>query len=265
MKKAIFVVLCVNAFLLAGRFVQEVDVHAQNEKCATKNGDVNGDDLLDMSDAVAILGNLFLGDPAKLVPICDAQGGELTEEQREILSHMSIVQLSMGEDEEGNSLGTAKTIRFTGVNVQIVNGLEATNGFPDDPDSFDPVQTTTNGLGNLIVGYQEMRGGGDDRTGSNNIVVGQRHNYSSFGGLVVGHRNTISGVYSSVSGGDRNTASGAGSSVSGGQQNTASGVGSSVSGGGGDGAGQGNIAAGDYSTVSGGRGVTATGEAGHAP
>ncbi len=192
MKKAIFVVLCVlcvNAFLLAGRFYQELDVHAQQEKCCTMTrGDINGDGELDVSDAIRILAHLFLG-ATEPVPICNAQGGELTEEQREILSHMSMVQLSMGEDEQGNDLGTAKTIRFTGVNVQIVNGLEATNGFPEDPNSVNPVQTVTNGVGNLIVGYQELRGARDDRTGSHNIVAGAGHNYSSFGGLVVGEEN----------------------------------------------------------------------------
>ncbi len=288
MKKAIFVVLCINAFLLSGRFYQELDVLAQEEKCATKNGDVNGDDLLDISDAIRILAHLFLG-ATEPVPICNAQGGELTEEQREILSHMSMVQLSMGGDEQGNDLGTAKTIRFTGVNVQVVNGLWATNGFPQQPNSANPVQTVTNGVGNLIVGYQELRGARDDRTGSHNIVVATQHNYSSFGGLVVGHRNTISGVYSSVSGGFRNTASGDVSTVSGGDVNTASGGHSSVSGGGSNRAiglgssvsggsdntargghssvsgGSFNTASGDFSTVSGGLSVTVQDEAGHAP
>jgi hypothetical protein len=43
--------------------------------CAAKNGDVNGDGNVDMSDPVTILGNLFLGSPAVLVPLCSAQGG----------------------------------------------------------------------------------------------------------------------------------------------------------------------------------------------
>ena len=41
------------------------------------------------------------------------------------------------------------------------------------------------------------------RTGSHNVVVGQRHNFSRFGGLVVGDHNTISGDFASVSGGDQ--------------------------------------------------------------
>jgi len=68
---------------------------------------------------------------------------------------------------------------FEGVNVQIVNGTGTTDGTP-------------NTLGNLIVGYNELRDYGNDRRGSHNIVVGQRHRYSSNGGLVAGYQNTIS-------------------------------------------------------------------------
>ncbi len=88
------------------------------------------------------------------------------------------------------------TIRFSGVNVQLVSGSGSTNG-------------TVNGLGNLIVGYNRVRTvpGDTDRSGSHNIIVGQCHNYSSYGGLVTGYWNTISGRYSSVGGGLGNTAS----------------------------------------------------------
>jgi hypothetical protein len=40
------------------------------QKCAAQNGDVNADGAVDLSDAVTILGNLFLGSPPKLVPLC---------------------------------------------------------------------------------------------------------------------------------------------------------------------------------------------------
>jgi hypothetical protein len=39
-------------------------------KCTAKNGDVNADGTVDLSDAVTILGHLFLGRPAQLVPLC---------------------------------------------------------------------------------------------------------------------------------------------------------------------------------------------------
>ena len=44
------------------------------EKCSTKNGDVNADGTVDIADAVTVLGNLFLGNPTALVPLCEVQG-----------------------------------------------------------------------------------------------------------------------------------------------------------------------------------------------
>jgi hypothetical protein len=106
-----------------------------------------------------------------------------------------------------------ETVRFSGVNVQIVNGTGSTDG---------PV----NGTGNLIVGYNELRGGGEIsiRTGSHNLIVGGLNDYSSFGGFVAGAFNTISGQFASVSGGLGNTASGDFASVSGGADRSASGA-----------------------------------------
>jgi hypothetical protein len=73
-----------------------------------------------------------------------------------------------------------------------------------------PIPDCPNGLGNLIVGYNEPRPGGFEniRTGSHNVVVGRWHNFSRFGGLVVGHSNTISGDFAVVSGGYLNKARG---------------------------------------------------------
>jgi hypothetical protein len=132
-----------------------------------------------------------------------------------------------------------------GTNLHIENGLGATNGKPADPyDRVNP--PVVNGLGNLIVGYNALRGGGDLRGGSHNLVLGDGSNYSSYGGLVAGSFNTITGPYCSVSGGQANTASSFSSSVSGGFFNTATGASSSVSG------GAFNDAKGDYASVSGG-------------
>jgi hypothetical protein len=115
--------------------------------------------------------------------------------------------------------GAANEVVISGANLRIVNGLGSTE--------------TTNGLGNLIVGYNEPRqfGGPDIRTGSHNVVVGKEHNFSSFGGLVIGEGNEISGQFASVTGGFSNRASGDSSSISGGAGSIASGDSSSISGG----------------------------------
>jgi hypothetical protein len=130
------------------------------------------------------------------------------------------------------------TVRFSGVNVQVVSGSGATGG-------------VINGTGNLIVGYNENVA--DSRTGSHNLVVGPFHTYTSSGGLIAGANNTVSGNSSSVAGGNVNTASGTYSSVSGGASNIASGAYSSVSG------GYQNTASDFFTSVSGGKENTASG------
>ena len=124
-------------------------------------------------------------------------------------------------------------VYISGANLHVDNGT----GTRDAP----------NALGNVIIGYNGIRGGGDDdRSGSHMLVVGDFNNYGSCGGIVVGYANTTSGPYSSVSGGSYSEASGGYSSVSGGTGNEASGEYSSVSG------GDLNIASGPYAAVSGG-------------
>jgi hypothetical protein len=103
---------------------------------------------------------------------------------------------------------------ITGANLRIINGLGQTDCGPQD----HPMPDCPNGLGNLFVGYNEPREGGENiRNGSHNVVVGKQHQFSSVGGLVVGLQNEIRGVYTSVSGGVRNTAAGAHASISGGK------------------------------------------------
>ena len=147
------------------------------------------------------------------------------------------------------------TVRFEGVNVQIVNGSGTTDG-------------ETTGTGNLIIGYNELRETPgepvdcsdrwvcDYRGGSHMLVIGEANNYTSdsHGGMVVGNWNETSAPFASVSGGANNTASGEASSVSGGNANTASGGVSSVSGGGW------STASGGYAAVSGGIQNRASGE-----
>jgi len=117
--------------------------------------------------------------------------------------------------------------------VRIIKGnLMITNG-----GNF----TELNGKGNLVIGASVVT-----QAGTHNIVVGDTHTFSSYGGLVVGLNNTVSGPFSAVTGGWKNTASGYISAVSGGFRNEASGYYSSVSG------GDGNVASGGSSAVSGG-------------
>ena len=138
-------------------------------------------------------------------------------------------------------VGGYDTLRFSGMNLQIINDKGST--------------ATSNGLGNLIVGYNERREGAENiRTGSHYVVIGSEHNFSAYGGIVAGVSNTASSRFSSVSGGSLNTASGWFSSVSGGMGNTARAAFSSISG------GTNNTASGGGSSVSGGANNTASGQ-----
>lgn len=126
---------------------------------------------------------------------------------------------------------------FEGVNLIVQSGSGVTGG-------------EVNGVGNLIVGYDE--GDVDDiKSGSHNLIVGGFHTYTSYGGFVAGFDNAVTAPAASVSGGRENEAAGHNSSVSGGERNLAGGNLSSVTG------GNGNFANGEGSTVSGGfqRGV----------
>src|SRR5437588_655939 len=134
----------------------------------------------------------------------------------------------------GVSRGTANgydTLFFSGMNLQVLNGTGN--------------ETAVNGLGNLIVGYDD-NGNGYSRTGSHNLIAGDNGGWTSYGGLLAGNFNEISGIYASVSGGGSNVASGPAASVSGGGNNGAFGQNASVSG------GDNNTASGLEASVSGG-------------
>lgn len=143
------------------------------------------------------------------------------------------------------------TVVLASANLQLTNGLGATNGNPSNP--YLDGTGVVNGLGNLIIGYNEIGGATDNRSGSHNLILGQRQNYTRFGGLVAGAGNTISGPYASVTGGTLNIASGNVATVGGGARNEADGIGAAVSG------GWENEAKGLYASVTGGIFNRATG------
>lgn len=125
------------------------------------------------------------------------------------------------------------TVVLTGANLQIVNGQGTTN--------------TKNGLGNLLVGYNEIRNDGSDlKTGSHNLVLGPGNNYSSAGGVVSGNGNAITALQACALGGSGNVAGGAGACTLGGTGGSAGGVAATVTG------GFHNTAGGDNASVSGG-------------
>jgi hypothetical protein len=138
---------------------------------------------------------------------------------------------------QSSGIGGKPTIQFSGVNLQLINGSGS--------------ETTLNGEGNLVIGYNPAPG---IQTGSHNLLLGIGDQADlSYGGINAGLHNTINGPGASVLGGNENTASGLQSTVTGGALNTASGQDSSVSG------GAENGASGIDSSISGGSVNTASG------
>jgi len=147
------------------------------------------------------------------------------------------------------------TVQFSGVNLQVLNG--------------SGLETTINGTGNLILGYDPSPG---IQTGSHDLLVGGNGNaYTSYGGIIVGgHNNTITGPYASILGGAENTATGNSSTITGGHSNKAASNYSTVSGGCSNLAGSGTLAVnadctnttliGDFASIAGGAGNQASAE-----
>jgi hypothetical protein len=163
------------------------------------------------------------------------------EEQKALKALLPYIKFN------ASGIGGKPTIQISRANLQIVNGLGTTE--------------TLNGVGNLIIGYDEEPG---TQTGSHDLMLGTGQSYTSYGAILGGLENTASGPSSFVVGA-HDTASGPNASVSGGQQNTANTYSASVSGGSGNIAGVrgetccGNREADVYPSVSGGTENTAEG------
>jgi hypothetical protein len=132
----------------------------------------------------------------------------------QVLAHMTY---------EPEGIDKKPTVRFTGVNVQVVNGENAT--------------ASHNGEGNVVIGYDEnpatetCKGKASAQTGSHNLILGEDQEFTSYGGIVAGFGNAIIAELASVIGGECNLAAAEVASVTGGTQNNAIGVASTVSGG----------------------------------
>jgi hypothetical protein len=137
-----------------------------------------------------------------------------------------------------------------GANLRVQDGTGSTASVPGQE----------NGKGNVIIGYDEDNTDQDAvKTGSHNLVVGEGHTYTSHGGFVGGHENSITARSASVVGGAANVAGADESTVCGGFRNSATGGGATVSG------GYDNVAIGTGSTVSGGTDQTASSDGQHLP
>src|SRR5690606_4002008 len=161
---------------------------------------------------------------AALQDILDEQAATISTLESTVATLSS--QLSAVEGSSVMALGPYLTVQggdrptatLSGLNLQIVNGMGATS--------------TANGVGNLIIGYDEPRttppetcslgmhadeenctkNGGtwavSHKSGSHYVVVGPQHNYSQYGGLLAGYGNSSTGWFASATGGAGNQATG---------------------------------------------------------
>ena len=187
--------------------------------------------------------------------IAELKADNSTLSQRIVALEAFIAELqavmSVTTDERNNA-----AVVFSGVNVHVNNGSGQTD--------------FVNGLGNLIVGYDEVQAAAvefcsdasfDDETacteageifadvhksGSHSLIVGLGHNYSQAGAFIAGAVNSVNAGFASVSGGLFNRASGISSSVTGGADNVAAGSFSSIAG------GNNNLASAQGSSIAGG-------------
>ena len=124
----------------------------------------------------------------------------------------------------GTSPVLTELAKYVTVNPGAVNGLKGphvifhhANVHVQSGSGTTADATGPTGLGNLIVGYNEMPVmSGGSRVGSHNLVVGPSHSFASKGGAVFGTDNLISGQYATILGGHQNASTGQASSVLGG-------------------------------------------------
>ncbi len=214
-------------------------------------GDVNGSNSVTASDALAVLRksvgmNVALtcsGDCATLDPRVTTLEDTLAATQAALAEMQDLFAAAQADvaSLKATLAGVSRsgnTIVVSGANLQVVDGSGSTSG-------------PTNGLGNVIIGYNEKTGS-QPRTGSHNLVVGQENGYSSFGSIVGGEFNLATARGASVLGGSYNTASGLYATVAGGSSNTASGQNAAAGG------GYSNLSSGSYASVAAGCESTAS-------
>lgn len=227
------------------------------------NPDVDGSEDIGAADLIELF--LYFGNPLgfqissdaddmslphvlqQLATLLVAQQEEIASLQVQIQSQQQALEaftplLSLVAVAERSSFAQ-DTWNLSGLNVQLDNGSGTTYG-------------ESNGLGNLVLGYNEDEGGhrneegslmsGEVRIGSHNLVVGAGHSYGSNGGLLGGYNNSQWGQGASILSGQASLATGTWSSILGGLDNRATATNTCISG------GHANTASGDRASVSGG-------------
>ncbi|MEC8360859.1 MAG: hypothetical protein VX002_01040, partial [Bacteroidota bacterium] len=184
---------------------------------ADASGQVGAEDLIELFIYFGNpLGFQISDDDMSLPSILEQLAELLVAQQEQIASLEEQLQgqeqaiaslaplLSLVPVAERSSFGQ-DTWNLSGLNVRLDNGAGTTYG-------------ASNGLGNLILGYNESEGGhrdaegnfmdGEVRVGSHNLVVGAGHTYGSNGSLLGGYNNSLFGQGSAILSGQASLATG---------------------------------------------------------
>jgi hypothetical protein len=169
-------------------------------------------DIIALQNSVALLQTTL----SNLQNTANAQAATITALQQKT-APLSLMTDTTRMDGKKNT-----ELYVTGVNVHIVSGSGATSDNTVDAKGNPIAGTSLLGLGNLIIGYNATgNASGDYRVGSHNLVMGDRNNYYSFGGVITGHDNVISGRFALVLSGESNYALADETAVIGGGNNRA--------------------------------------------
>lgn len=145
----------------------------------------------------------------------------LEAENEQLVLQVAAMQISLDDaNSQDTLLGTRveqveellTCVDFDSANLTLI--VESCNLIVRD-GSGNTASTT--GLGNLIIGYDTDESLSKNKTGTHNLVVGDEHEYSSYGGLVAGRANSVHGPYASITGGRNNVVGLDYASVSGGR------------------------------------------------
>jgi Cys-rich repeat protein len=155
---------------------------------------------------------------------------------------MAVVQDKLSNIIFDDNYQGHKAIIFRGVNVHVENGQGNT--------------MSSNGVGNLVVGYDEGTGTKD---GSHNIVIGKNHEYQCIASFVSGSNNKVYSPSSAAVGGQYNTVDGDNSATVAGNYNRTNATGAATLAGGKN-ASLPNIVNGENAAIVGGDDNTANAE-----
>ena len=196
------------------------------------NPDVDNDEYIATSDLTGFLAQFgqdfqpapVLIDSVDLLSVIQMMQAQITALQSQVASLEASAVPGLGDYVSVDD--SAHTILVSGANLQVHNGYGA---------------NWSNGLGNVIVGYNQLQANQDPletRNGSHNMVIGNGHYYTGVhnlisggtnrafgsGGVIFGYNNKTWDNANVVLGGGNNTAYGDACAILGGVLNVTNGV-----------------------------------------